>query len=661
MGYCSSFPQSLPLQPEIYYSVILKFLSVRQAATAMLLFMSAGSAAIAQTYCTPSVQMACFYGDKIVQVTFAGINHTDDVCTTDSEGKKDFTTTVAPAQVTAGNSYNLSVGVENNSSTGTERVRAWIDFNHNYLFEAGESFDLGIGTGNTVLSATIAVPANAVIGTTAMRVMYRRTSANQLNATDACHSYGSYRGQMKDYAVTINSSNSCTAALTPGNTISTLSAACPNENFTLSLQNTVSGPTYQWQISSNGTNWTNIVGATNSTLTTSQVTAHYYKCVVECQGNFGNSTAVLINSNGPVYTTLPVQESFEAWINSCGLTTNVPGTSWLATPASGNNSFRREDQGASANWQLISSGTYTPAATHGSHSARFHTANTGTNITGSLDLYVDCSTGSVNKSLTFDYINLSGQDVLTIQISTDGGANFSNLGANLATTGGWQSQTRNFVSTSATTVIRFLATSDYQLTDIGIDNVNLQTVVVCNQPTNVAVSGLTTTNATVSWSAPNPAPLNGYEYVLSTVNTVPVSAGTSHLALSKQFFNLIPNTMYYFFIRPVCENGIFGNWQLVSFKTLPTSTASVEEVNEVELSVYPNPVADVLTIRAGDETVLESLRVVDLLGKTVFEKTLHHSAAEISLQDLPNGTYYLTIQTNRGSKNLPVTLMNQSH
>ncbi|MNY20930.1 Fibronectin type III domain protein [compost metagenome] len=185
----------------------------------------------------------------------------------------------------------------------------------------------------------------------------------------------------------------------------------------------------------------------------------------------------------------------------------------------------------------------------------------------------------------------------------------------------------------------------------------VQTVVVCNEPTNLAVSGLTATNATVAWSAPNPAPQNGYEYVLSTVNTVPVSAGTSHLTLSKQFFNLIPNTTYHFFIRPVCENGIFGDWELIIFKTLPGSTASVGELNELELAVYPNPVTDLLTIDAGDEAILEEARIVDLLGKTVVDKRLQGSFAEISLKDLPNGTYYLTVRTNKGSKNLPVTLI----
>lgn len=147
--------------------------------------------------------MACFYGDKITRVSFAGIDHTDAACTTDTDGKKDFTGSVAPGVVAPGQSYALSVTVENSLSSGTERLRAWIDHNRDGVFEAGESIDLGTATGNATVSVTVAIPSDAVPGLTRMRIMYRRTQSNPLNAGDACHSYGSYRGQVKDYALRI--------------------------------------------------------------------------------------------------------------------------------------------------------------------------------------------------------------------------------------------------------------------------------------------------------------------------------------------------------------------------------------------------------------------------------------------------------------------------
>ena len=597
----------------------------------------------AQTYCTPSVQMACFYGDKIVNVTFAGINHTDNVCDVDGDGQKDFTTTVTPAQVTAGNSYSISVGAENSFSTGTEYIRIWIDFNHNYTFEATESFDLGAGTGNTVLTATIAIPAGAVPGTTRMRVMYRRTNA--LNAGDACHAYGNYRGQMKDYAVTINSSSNCTSALTPGNTIASLSSACPGELFTLSLQNTVSGPTYQWQLSVNGTAWNNIPAATAATLTTSQSTSTYYRCQVTCGGNSGTSNPQLIGTNGPVYTTLPLNESFELWSNQCGQTNNVPGISWLTTPATGNNSFRRDDQGASAAWSPVSSGAYSPVASQGSHSARFHTA--AATSTGTLDLYVNCSTGPAEKVLTFDYINTSGADALTILLSTDGGTTFSPVGSPIGNSTIWTAQMRTITSVSAFTVVRFSAASDQGLSDIGIDNVSLQNVVVCNPATNLAVSPLTATLATVSWTAAVPVPVSGYEYVLSTINTVPAGNGTDISASTLVNSPLLPSTTYYFYLRSDCGSGEYSEWTTISFTTAAQSTASLDNIFEnADMLIYPNPANDYISIESSTGIDISAVKVYALTGELVAET---RNESTLSFRGIAPGCYFVHIFTPAGN------------
>lgn len=716
----------------------------------LLLSILLPTTALAQAYCTPSSQMACFYGDKIVNVTFAGINHTDNVCDVDAHGIKDFTSTVTPAQVTTGNSYNLSVAVENSSSSGTERVRAWIDFNHNYIFEASESFDLGIGTGNTILSAIISIPVNAVSGTTAMRIMYRRTNA--LNAEDACHSYGSYRGQLKDYAVTINASVSCTAALSPGNTISTLSAACPGENFTLSLQNTSTGPTYQWQISNDGTAWTNITSATNVTLTTSQNMAHIYRCIVECGGNFGTSNPISITANGPIYLPLPINEGFESWISTCGQTNNTPGSNWNTSPASGNNSFRRDDQGATANWTIPVNGMYAPAFSTGSHSARFHSTEATVNTEGKLDVYLDCSAGVAEKSLKFDYININGQDKLQVLLSTDGGQNFATLGVSLLTSSSWESVSRSFTTNSATVILRFLATSDQQLTDIGIDNVQIKTVTPCNEPSNLTVNNITTVSANLSWQAVMPAPVLGYEYLLSTIpNTpsgngsitsstafnpanlspftnyyffvrsvcgggqysnwisipfltnevctmpdnlqatflssttcdidwadpVPIpSLGYSYVLSTTNVFpsgngthltesilhltNLVPSTTYYVFIRSNCSNNTYSGWKMIAIKFSNPTTAGIETNNVLDsrLSVYPNPANENISLNVYDPAlIIESANIYSVLGAKIKNLEIAPSMHLLDVSSLPNGTYYLKIKTNQGTKTFPVSII----
>src|SRR6185436_8044674 len=172
-----------------------------------------------------------------------------------------------------------------------------------------------------------------------------------------------------------------------------------------------------------------------------------------------------------VYAAFPYAENFESWLN-CLSTKDNPGANWKNTPPSGNNSWRRNDQGTSGGWSGTSGG-YSPSSSSGSYSARFHSYDATSGSQGSLDLYINCSTGSAGKHVTFDYINTSGSDVLAVLLSTDGGNNYSQVGNNLTIAAGWTAQTFTFTSASAITVIRFRATSDFGVTDIGVDNLNV--------------------------------------------------------------------------------------------------------------------------------------------------------------------------------------------
>jgi hypothetical protein len=189
------------------------------------------------------------------------------------------------------------------------------------------------------------------------------------------------------------------------------------------------------------------------------------------------------------YAPLPVSESFEGPWLSVAAVRDAPTTNWRNTPASGVQSWRREDDGASANW-VTNFGAYAPASSQGAHSARFDSYDAPLGTIGTLDLYVNMSPAG-SKTLTFDYINGDGTDRLDVLVSTDGGATFSAtpvLTAGVSTT--FTARRATIASTSATTVIRFRATSDYGQTDIGIDNVRLAVVTATRNETLAATVGL---------------------------------------------------------------------------------------------------------------------------------------------------------------------------
>jgi subtilisin-like proprotein convertase family protein len=89
----------------------------------------------------------------------------------------------------------------------------------------------------------------------------------------------------------------CAGTPVPGNTLSTLSTACAGTNFSLSLQNCIpgTGVTYQWQSAASATGpWTDIPGATSSTLLRNHTATTFYRCNVTCSGNTGSSTPLQV-------------------------------------------------------------------------------------------------------------------------------------------------------------------------------------------------------------------------------------------------------------------------------------------------------------------------------------------------------------------------------
>mgnify|MGYP001163306811 CR=1 FL=1 len=149
-------------------------------------------------------------------------------------------------------------------------------------------------------------------------------------------------------------SGTCTPAATSGSTALTVNtpvsfsaqpaakSICATGSTSFSVAASGTAPTYQWQVSTNGTTWTNVAnggvysGATTNTLNLTAVTAtmdtYQYRCVVT-----GAAPCVAANSNSallnvtpqPVITASPYTSLLAGW--STTLTVNVtpsPGLSF---------------------------------------------------------------------------------------------------------------------------------------------------------------------------------------------------------------------------------------------------------------------------------------------------------------------------------------------
>ncbi|SHJ69202.1 Por secretion system C-terminal sorting domain-containing protein [Hymenobacter daecheongensis DSM 21074] len=276
--------------------------------------------------------------------------------------------------------------------------------------------------------------------------------------------------------VTLGATPTC--AVATGLSVSSITATSASLSFTPSATATSYTVTY-----TAGTTTTTVTPApTASPVALTGLTpntTYTVSVVTNCAGGQTSGAVTTTFTTAPApppFATLPFSESFEGpWINNLG-TRDIPSASWRNTPATGNNSFRRNDDGASATWSLASGGAYTPASSAGTYSARFHTYFSATGTQGTLDLYLNLSAVGI-KRLNFDYINPTGADKLEVLLSTDGGNTFAATPLlSLATNTAFSAKQVTIPGNSATTVLRFRATSDFGDDDLGFDNVQVSIV-----------------------------------------------------------------------------------------------------------------------------------------------------------------------------------------
>ena len=80
---------------------------------------------------------------------------------------------------------------------------------------------------------------------------------------------------------------------------------------------------------------------------------------------------------------------------------------------------------------------------------------------------------------------------------------------------------------------------------------------------------------------------------------------------------------------------------------------SVNNINEQLISIYPNPTKGILHFDFSGENV-QKILILDVLGKTVFEKNKLNPSETVDISGFANGMYMVIIQTNNGSKSYKV-------
>ena len=79
---------------------------------------------------------------------------------------------------------------------------------------------------------------------------------------------------------------------------------------------------------------------------------------------------------------------------------------------------------------------------------------------------------------------------------------------------------------------------------------------------------------------------------------------------------------------------------------------NTSEFDETTVSVYPNPVQDILNIST--QTNVESVVVYDVLGKVVLNVQPDAISPSVNVSALSSGAYMVQITTERGTKTVKV-------
>lgn len=170
------------------------------------------------------------------------------------------------------------------------------------------------------------------------------------------------------------------------------------------------------------------------------------------------------------------------------------------------------------------------------------------------------------------------------------------------------------------------------------------TVPACNAPTGLAASGITSSGANLSWAVVTGA--TGYEYVVNTTATAPLGSGTATTGTSYTASGLTASTTYYLHVRTNCGSGNYSSWTTFQFTTLAASGIANTTTNE--LSVYPNPVKDVLHLDNIKETT--TYRILNVIGTTMAHGILLTGSNSINTQSLATGLYMIELTNNDGAR-----------
>lgn len=132
---------------------------------------------------------------------------------------------------------------------------------------------------------------------------------------------------------------------------------------------------------------------------------------------------------------------------------------------------------------------------------------------------------------------------------------------------------------------------------IYIDDITVQEIPSCLEPTAITSSNVASFSATIGWTAPSAVPTNGYDVYYSTSNVAPTSSTVLNstnsvpaTTTSAQLTTLASSTTYYIWVRSNCSSTDKSSWTGPISITTPSfcPTVTAPAAGATGVSVTPS-------------------------------------------------------------------------
>lgn len=86
-------------------------------------------------------------------------------------------------------------------------------------------------------------------------------------------------------------------------------------------------------------------------------------------------------------------------------------------------------------------------------------------------------------------------------------------------------------------------------------------------------------------------------------------------------------------------------------------TGGINQAPIDNITIYPNPIENHLTIKNPNQLKIENIYIYDVLGKLIYQTTINsrNETSELRLKTLSKGNYHMSISTEHGMKNFKIT------